>query len=75
MMGSVAKVDENSFGMTDVEITVWLGRKTSPHFAVSRCKVSFPKGKAGLGIFAGFVERSEKTFFKNRLPGNDRYGF
>lgn len=55
MMGSVAKVDENSFRVSDVQVTVRLGRKPCVNEAASGSEVLFAQMWVNLRILARFV--------------------
>jgi hypothetical protein len=70
-MRGIAKIDKYGFGMANVEVAIGLWWKTTPYFTVGCCEMSFPKGRPGLGIFARFMQRPKKSFFKNRLSGNN----
>jgi len=65
---SVSKVDEDCFGMSDVEITVGLWGETSPHLSASGSQVSFTEMGKNLGIAARFMKCSKEAFFENCLP-------
>jgi len=65
---SVSEVDEDSLGMSDMEITIWLWGETSPHLSASGSQVSFTEVRENLRISARFMKRSKEALFEYCLP-------
>lgn len=55
MMGSIAKVDKDGLGVTDMKESVRLRRESSDNFAFCEREVRFLKFGVDLRVFSWFV--------------------
>ena len=55
VVGSISKIHEDGFGMTDMEVSIGLGRETGPYCTTSRRKMSVSKFGVNLRVSSWFV--------------------
>jgi hypothetical protein len=60
MVLGVPKVDGDGLGVSDMQITIWLGREPSHHPFASSLQVLPPVLLVDLGVFAGCMESREE---------------
>ena len=72
MVRSVAEVDEDGFGVADVEVAVGLGREARPDLAAGGGEVLFAEVRVDLGVLAGFVEGAEEALLEDGFAGGGR---
>lgn len=65
VMGCIAEIDEDSFGVTDMQESVWFRWETSEDLPTCSGKVLLPKMGVNLGVPSRFVKLAEETFFEN----------
>ena len=70
-MCSITKVDEDSFRVTNVEITIRFRRESSPHLSTSCLQVCLAKVRMNLGVPSGLMKFSEEPLFED---GSSRGG-
>lgn len=74
VMSCIAEIHEDCFRVADVQITVWLWWKTSPHLSFRSVKMRFAEMWMDLWVPSRFVQISQETFFKDAAPWCYRCG-
>lgn len=67
MVGSIAEVDEDGFGMTDMKEAIRLRRETGPNLASRSSEMLFSEAGMDLRVLSRLVERAKEPFFEYGL--------
>jgi hypothetical protein len=67
MVRSITEVHEDSLGMTNVQIAIWLGWETCPDLAIGRAQVLLTKFGSSLRVLSRLVQSTQESLFENGL--------
>lgn len=65
VVGSIAKIDENGLGMTDMEEPIWLWWEPSEDLPTCSREVLFPEMRVNLGVPSRFVKLAKETLLED----------
>lgn len=72
MVRCIAKVDEDGFAVSDVQIPVRLRRETRPHISASGFEMLLAQVGVNLRVASGFVQLPEEAFLEDGSFGRCR---